>query len=195
MRGKDCCPRNAIGSARITPAHAGKRLSAIISLLTSRDHPRPCGEKCPCARRLKMKRGSPPPMRGKDFFVFWCKKCVRITPAHAGKRRGGRYEVQGYRDHPRPCGEKLMQLARPKASQGSPPPMRGKVEVKTRAAVAGRITPAHAGKRRRSRCDLSKSRDHPRPCGEKLMRITLSSLRTGSPPPMRGKAVCASRIG
>ena len=27
MRGKDCCPRNAIGSARITPAHAGKSTS------------------------------------------------------------------------------------------------------------------------------------------------------------------------
>ena len=45
--------------------------------------------------------------------------------------------------------------------------MRGKVEVKARAAVAGRITPAHAGKRGKDKDGGAGGEDHPRPCGEK----------------------------
>ena len=51
-----------------------------------------------------------------------------------------------------------------------------------------RITPAHAGKR--SACSMLRlaSRDHPRPCGEKVCTPVAIMLDPGSPPPMRGKA-------
>ena len=60
--------------------------------------------------------------------------------------------------------------------------MRGKVRLNILQLVRGRITPAYAGKRRRS-----SSRDHPRLCGEKLLPDFLFLANRGSPPPMRGK--------
>ena len=49
------------------------------------------------------------------------------------------------------------------------------------------ITPAHAGKSWHNRPGGARSGDHPRPCGEKLCQLLLSTYSTGSPPPMRGK--------
>ena len=65
--------------------------------------------------------------------------------------------------------------------------MRGKVASHRRTARNERITPAYAGKR----CELPKfcpyCKDHPRLCGEKLIWCGVLSVKTGSPPPMRGK--------
>ena len=56
------------------------------------------------------------------------------------------------------------------------------------ALTVSRITPAYAGKRAGHLKALSTERDHPRLCGEKIDRIFNSVQRSGSPPPMRGKA-------
>ena len=111
--------------------------------------------------------GSPPPMRGKDALPGRYNVMQRITPAHAGKRSACSMLRLASRDHPRPCGEKVCTPVAIMLDPGSPPPMRGKATAVSTFDRNGRITPAHAGKRRRGRCDLSKSRDHPRPCGEK----------------------------
>ena len=52
-----------------------------------------------------------------------------------------------------------------------------------------RITPAYAGKSFPAGCPRSRSRDHPRVCGEKSISRPKSGPSTGSPPRMRGKAV------
>ena len=49
-------------------------------------------------------------------------------------------------DHPRPCGEKGLALMDKALNEGSPPPMRGKVQAIIALLGALRITPAHAGK-------------------------------------------------
>ena len=49
------------------------------------DHPRPCGEKLLKGIEPVMRRGSPPPMRGKVAAVALILTAIRITPAHAGK--------------------------------------------------------------------------------------------------------------
>ena len=49
------------------------------------------------------------------------------------------------------------------------------------------ITPAYAGKRTGTRNSIAAFRDHPRLCGEKKWKKRKSALRSGSPPPMRGK--------
>ena len=50
------------------------------------------------------------------------------------------------------------------------------------------ITPAHAGKSLKLYVVCVCAQDHPRPCGEKIMRCSDYRSLPGSPPPMRGKA-------
>ena len=67
--------------------------------------------------------------------------------------------------------------------------MRGKVEAEPEILPEDGITPAYAGKRARSRISFRSSRDHPRLCGEKKMRVLQMLVTMGSPPPMRGKVL------
>ena len=126
-------------------------------------------------------------MRGKvslrRCFTFW----RRITPAHAGKSASPCSCSDPCGDHPRPCGEKFNRLTEDIELEGSPPPMRGKAvrSIDQRKAVG--ITPAHAGKSRRSMRATTKCKDHPRPCGEKTGVGRSVPIMVGSPPPMRGK--------
>ena len=90
-------------------------------------------------------------MRGKVKRIVVRVAALRITPAHAGKRRHCRSAVGTYRDHPRPCGEKCIWLLRQRRRPGSPPPMRGKALLPAELEARSRITPAHAGKRLRKR--------------------------------------------
>ena len=66
MRGKapDASPTQIL--RRITPAYAGKSWIPITQFFNIQDHPRLCGEKLPAKCRNGMKKGSPPPMRGKE---------------------------------------------------------------------------------------------------------------------------------
>ena len=126
MRGKEDKAWRRPSLPGITPAHAGKSSEQLWSLPSSKDHPRPCGEKPSRACRDRWSRGSPPPMRGKGEILVSGPGINGITPAHAGKRA----KVSGfscvYGDHPRPCGEKIRLSSSIAASAGSPPPMRGK---------------------------------------------------------------------
>ena len=66
-------------------------------------------------------------MRGKVPCAGFRSLQIGITPAYAGKSAAQRHLVA--------------------ASVGSPPPMRGKEQLKNRGRIAKRITPAYAGKR------------------------------------------------
>ena len=131
--------------------------------------------------------GSPPPMRGKATRCEYRYASKGITPAYAGKSWGFRLKTHATKDHPRLCGEKLIPAAFAHRFQGSPPPMRGKAVTGVTAAVAGRITPAYAGKRLRAVPPDGFFWDHPRLCGEKRLFQSRQALYLGSPPPMRGK--------
>ena len=129
MRGKvsqfwDTCSRS-----RITPAYAGKSSQRHAGGTVLQDHPRLCGEK-PVMRSLRPScLGSPPPMRGKVIRRDRAVICSWITPAYAGKS-GSWLEVSGrFWDHPRLCGEKPNGYVVAEDVEGSPPPMRGKVDA------------------------------------------------------------------
>ena len=156
--------------------------------------PRPCGEKAPRRRLKVLSAGSPPPMRGKVRPIGRAFGLMRITPAHAGKRKRSRTAAGRHQDHPRPCGEKWQRLWHWRPRAGSPPPMRGKANCPSRSASAKGITPAHAGKRHQIHKQIDQRQDHPRPCGEKLKLLTYASDMLGSPPPMRGKGAPASTM-
>ena len=67
--------------------------------------------------------------------------------------------------------------------------MRGKGNEIVAYVVTDRITPAYAGKSRRYRLPAMWSWDHPRLCGEKFLIARNRPHQSGSPPPMRGKAI------
>ena len=69
--------------------------------------------------------------------------------------------------------------------------MRGKAEHFSPEIMRHRITPAYAGKRVESTVIAALAEDHPRLCGEKHRAAGFPWLLPGSPPPMRGKVLCA----
>ena len=129
-------------------------------------------------------------MRGKVSDDAACDHYARITPAHAGKSRSGAGRGDQRQDHPRTCGEKGAPGNAEGHITGSPPHMRGKGKQQRTASGYPRITPAHAGKRQAVPGVVPVHWDHPRTCGEKLGDFDTETGEMGSPPHMRGKAVC-----
>ena len=127
MRGKVTLDDFSHEQLRITPAYAGKS-SLVISITL------------PVS-------GSPPPMRGKGQPETLYDLARGITPAYAGKSAQIEQAKFVPQDHPRLCGEKFRFLEISPAHEGSPPPMRGKVDLTKYEEIFQRITPAYAGKR------------------------------------------------
>ena len=132
--------------------------------------------------------GSPPPMRGKDAILQQITVHCGITPAYAGKSTQILWNCFFDQDHPRLCGEKHFVQQDKVCIYGSPPPMRGKGCYHGGLHFFAGITPAYAGKSDPQTRSSTRTRDHPRLCGEKSLISIMSLPRTGSPPPMRGKA-------
>ncbi len=100
-----------IFEARITPAHAGKRITQGLSLWIYGDHPRTRGEKQTPLPPLLPASGSPPHTRGKVYLFIPVIQETRITPAHAGKSEQDLLHDPPEQDHPRTRGEKFPQWA------------------------------------------------------------------------------------
>ena len=138
--------------------------------------------------------GSPPRVRGKGGVKVAVKNNTGIIPARAGK--SGRSVRWGWqtRDHPRACGEKLVNARPLRAVPGSPPRVRGKVAQLEVVQHGVGITPARAGKRPDRSLRSMQPRDHPRACGEKPMLQCCKALTAGSPPRVRGKALARTGL-
>ncbi len=131
---------------RITPACAGKSVTAGLKDLTGEDHPRVCGEKSCIRICSRSTAGSPPRVRGKVILSMSEPECCRITPACAGKSGLNPQFPQHNMDHPRVCGEKGWTCIAHNTAQGSPPRVRGKVPMSRVMPLSAGITPACAGK-------------------------------------------------
>ena len=128
-------------------------------------------------------------MRGKASRGGLILKDDGITPAYAGKSYAQRNFAHNSWDHPRVCGEKCIPLTRGHGRQGSPPRMRGKVQLGEIDLQDIWITPAYAGKSGPCPDRVPPAGDHPRVCGEKSQSTSASPRALGSPPRMRGKGV------
>ena len=148
MRGKVPLLTALTSFVRITPAYAGKRERFDLFNAGMWDHPRLCGEKRSLGKPLLSRVGSPPPMRGKASDGTAVAGGIRITPAYAGKSFHFPFKRTAVRDHPRLCGEKEIVFLESRLTEGSPPPMRGKVSPPDFRNFITGITPAYAGKRR-----------------------------------------------
>ena len=131
--------------------------------------------------------GSPPRVRGKVSFCAGNAIIDGITPACAGKSVSCRPCRTSHQDHPRVCGEKLINSPPLKFAVGSPPRVRGKVLCNYDYSAEKGITPACAGKRCERLQKLVRNEDHPRVCGEKCAGIVALLIKVGSPPRVRGK--------
>ena len=126
-----------------------------------------CGEKCPMCQWRRSLKGSPPHVRGKDGPRVYYIPNSGITPAYAGKSESYGLPALPRWDHPRVCGEELPRLLSLALALGSPPRVRGKVQLQPGQPAALGITPAYAGKRHPLYAMSAAGRDHPRVCGEK----------------------------
>ena len=68
-------------------------------------------------------------MRGKVLSLIQRIQNSRITPAYAGKSLNCLICKTYIGDHPRLCGEKELAIQNFLQMRGSPPPMRGKVQI------------------------------------------------------------------
>ena len=131
-------------------------------------------------------------MRGKVCLILQRVFCLRITPAHAGKRNFSEAKRPQRQDHPRACGEKQLFIFHKALLSGSPPRMRGKAPGSGTWLWYVRITPAHAGKSCSIWALMANLKDHPRACGEKHRTYEHFPQNQGSPPRMRGKVACTA---
>ena len=167
VRGKGVGGAGPALCAGITPACAGKSTRSPSFIVVKRDHPRVCGEKFQNLMGQNDSTGSPPRVRGKVPPPAAVVPLMGITPACAGKSKTRLLSNLIKLDHPRVCGEKRDQSVEEDVTWGSPPRVRGKVQIQ--------------------HVDAKGDGDHPRVCGEKSTSAHRRPEDQGSPPRVRGK--------
>ena len=155
-------------SAGIIPAYAGNTLGALYERTLLRDHPRVCGEHHRHADSTAARSGSSPRMRGTHGDAHTRQPQDGIIPAYAGNTIAVMFSRIDVRDHPRVCGEHLEPSPVQNSTAGSSPRMRGTPRRSGAVARRAGIIPAYAGNTRHRISASSRSRDHPRVCGEHL---------------------------
>ena len=135
--------------SRITPACAGKTTWSMVIIGCSPDHPRMRGEDQGACRSRSPCGGSPPHARGRHDVEKVRIPVDRITPACAGKTIARTAFSTLHGDHPRMRGEDMFPINVQKSILGSPPHARGRRNGEYDVHIAGRITPACAGKTQR----------------------------------------------
>ena len=125
-------------------------------------------------------------MRGIPGAGLEAAEKVGITPAHAGNTKDYHRLDRPIGDHPRACGEYVLDAVPYTLIWGSPPRMRGILLWMRHTGRNRRITPAHAGNTPNFFRRRFMKRDHPRACGEYQYWRQVFFLQPGSPPRMRG---------
>ncbi len=173
-------------AARIIPAPAGNASVRLTISRNASDHPRACGE-----RRIEMTLryahlGSSPRLRGTLVAKPLSVREFRIIPAPAGNAAPLSTKFHWKTDHPRACGERVINHLGVCTFCGSSPRLRGTPVMVLSKPSMDRIIPAPAGNAAHGQATHSPLPDHPRACGERL-RIYRSSIdRYGSSPRLRG---------
>ena len=125
MRGTLLRVRAERQSTGIIPAYAGNTRISQLQGMTTRDHPRVCGEHLTENEAHREGEGSSPRMRGTLAVVFNYDGYMGIIPAYAGNTHTQVGTIRHTRDHPRVCGEHRPWQINHKQPPGSSPRMRG----------------------------------------------------------------------
>ena len=170
----------------IIPACAGSTQVRLRRRPWTEDHPRMCGEHRSGFNALFFLTGSSPHVRGarKDSPLRRCHS--GIIPACAGSTSIAWSRPAYPWDHPRMCGEHIASQLKLESCSGSSPHVRGARLLIRHQTLARGIIPACAGSTGyKGMIDLAR-RDHPRMCGEHLVRLVVPEQPKGSSPHVRG---------
>ena len=132
------------------------------------------------------RQGSSPRVRGAGKQSKSGLTYSGIIPACAGSRHSFERSLNSGWDHPRVCGEQSVLPQKPARTKGSSPRVRGAdMHYHIVGTVKG-IIPACAGSSAGACTGLLTDRDHPRVCGEQIVRGLIRSGVGGSSPRVRG---------
>ena len=186
VRGGPLRGRRVPAGRGLTPARAGRtaRLPHRSTVRTA--HPRSCGADGFEEGTLTPRNGSPPLVRGGQLLVGRHGSGLRLTPARAGRTRSAERAPSRFTAHPRSCGADLGQEQPARVEPGSPPLVRGGPRLRPPEHQCGRLTPARAGRTRSPSRSGTASTAHPHSCGADTNPAVSPSIRSGSPPLVRG---------
>ena len=197
MRGAPGSSSSKAWALRIIPADAGSTPPASGPHGQAQDHPRGCGEHGRHFAGRHPRGGSSPRMRG--ALVSCLNYAVKdgIIPADAGSTAMNLKENVDIWDHPRGCGEHILDRQILISHSGSSPRMRGALGYDPGVGAGPRIIPADAGSTSPGSHCVRHLKDHPRGCGEHCCASALMAWDDPSSPRMRGALVAGrqSRIG
>ena len=145
VRGADVRDGQPHVVARIIPARAGSSSTRIWPSGLVEDHPRACGEQMLSLFCILLTSGSSPRVRGAAYNIYDNPTQWRIIPARAGSSSFSSLSAILSADHPRACGEQVMQLAARVYRRGSSPRVRGAARCVGAQDLHLRIIPARAG--------------------------------------------------
>ena len=145
-----------------------------------------CGEHQFRCNAVTSDSGSSPHVRGAPVIMTEQESMRGIIPACAGSTevRSGHKHHDG--DHPRMCGEHRNALQSATSSTGSSPHVRGALSPPVFLRVRPGIIPACAGSTPKRLNTSTRTRDHPRMCGEHHSGACGNSHTLGSSPHVRG---------
>ena len=129
----------------IIPACAGNTIAPSVGRVSSRDHPRVCGEHRLPKARAQPASGSSPRVRGTQRLFRHHEFPYGIIPACAGNTNGTNYFYVKNRDHPRVCGEHFWDMVPSVPLPGSSPRVRGTRGTRIAGFHRNGIIPACAG--------------------------------------------------
>ena len=146
MRGKRTIPSMPGFRLRNIPAYAGKTSASSPQSISSREHPRVCGENTARTPPHGFGHGTSPRMRGKHTGYLPSQEKFRNIPAYAGKTSCTLSRASGPKEHPRVCGENCPPTRSRLSRSGTSPRMRGKPAKRPRYPQGVGNIPAYAGK-------------------------------------------------
>ncbi len=168
------------------PAGAGSSRLPRSRCAARRDHPRGCGEQTRRRASPGRWRGPSPRVRGADVGRRRVDGDPGTIPAGAGSSAIGGPPAWGPRDHPRGCGEQLVEVSGSARTLGPSPRVRGAERREALGQLEVGTIPAGAGSRAPSPKRSTWRRDHPRGCGEQAAAATGSRRAAGPSPRVRG---------
>ena len=166
VRGTQMPPGPPKPQPRIIPACAGNTEAAVDDEIVSRDHPRVCGEHAEHDPIVSAVRGSSPRVRGTRQARQKPDRPAGIIPACAGNTGQIMTAIGSVGDHPRVCGEHLLEFGDGHVDEGSSPRVRGTLLSFSLSMLMEGIIPACAGNTSKAEEIGLDRRDHPRVCGE-----------------------------
>ena len=170
----------------VLPAYAGMIPGCSRYTAFRESAPRICGDDPSTSITNTFQVLCSPHMRGAQYLESIGYRCAGIIPAYAGSTFSKSRVSATTRDHPRICGEHDLVDAHPCTSVGSSPHMQGALQRPGLDGEGAGIIPAYAGSTWSRRSRPSRTRDHPRICGEHPSTPFTRPCTMGSSPHMRG---------